>query len=126
MTEFNPHVLVVKHTIFPPDLPGEDEFVEVEYDLSCPGVTDHCRRYEPCEVPGCKDDGRGVSVVGHDVQHLWIDGEWMAATDRCLYVDHDGMPEAAEYLNLPAGLHLVDVDYRGDDEIDLIVLEPAK
>jgi hypothetical protein len=132
MPELKPHVLIVTHTVYPPELPGEEEFVETEYALECPGVTDQCRAWLDCVEPGCAErrqvaaDRGDDPVVVHGREHRFIDIGWAMKTDRCLYADSDHLSEVASALGLPAGRHLVDVDYRGDGEIDLIVLEPTR
>lgn len=123
---FKPHTLTVTRTVYPPDLPGEEEFVETEYDLDCPGVTDHCRRWEPCTHAACTVNAEyqhhSRDALGHGRHHLHIDGVWMVPTGQCLYASHDRLPDAAEYLDLPAGDHEVDVDYMGDGDIVLVHL----
>jgi hypothetical protein len=122
VTEYQPHILTVTETTY-----RDIDDVEIEYDyaLTCPGVTDHCRAFVDCVA---NDDEREFledadDPIAHGKKHIMIDALWMAATDDCLYVGHDNLPDEAARLGLPAGYHAVDVDYRGDGEINLIPLD---
>lgn len=98
-----PHVLVVTGHY---DL--SDQVDEREFQIECPGVTDCCRLWVPCDCPESADPDRlWDDNVAHDVVHQSIDNEWWGvATDRCLYVDPDTadpLPDVASALRAPGG-----------------------
>jgi hypothetical protein len=125
MTEFKPHLLTLNETI---STDNEGTLVEHDFDVTCPGVTDRCRAYVDCLAKPEEIEvlNLGDPPTAHGKRHLLIDGTWMAATDQCLYATGD-IAEAAEYLAskhaLKPGTYRVDVDYRGDGELDLILLD---
>lgn len=131
MTDAKPHLLTITETV---TVDEGEEFVEREFDVTCPGVTDHCRAYvdflaKAEEIEALSDaQDAGEPLEAHGARHLLIDGTWMAATDNCLYASGD-IAEAAEYLAaehaLKPGTYRVDVDYRGDGELDLMLLGKA-
>ncbi len=123
MDDFNHHTLTITEETRPPDLPGGEPIIVRGYALVCPGVTDHCRRWEPCPNPGCtvntECERYARDAFGHGEHHLWIDDTWMVPTGGCFYAGNRRVPEAAELLGLPAGEHPVDVAYAGDGDIVL-------
>jgi hypothetical protein len=122
---FKPHILVV--TVAYED---GDGFVEYDYELLCPGVTNHCRAYLECFGADCNErelqesiDRGDDPVMAHGKAHKYIDLGWCVPTDYCLYAASDQLDDAAGQLGLPTGEWEVDVDYAGDGIISLIDLD---
>jgi hypothetical protein len=124
MTVQPPHTLVVTGAYHP-----DEDVDDRDYTIVCAGVTDACRRWEDCTVADCTVTAEyqhsARDALGHGQRHNHIDGVWMTPTDRGMYVGHDGVPEAADHLDLTAGVYPVDVDYIGDGDVHLAVVEPA-
>lgn len=73
MTNAKPHLLTITEAV---TVDEGEEFVEREFDVTCPGVTDHCRAYTDCLADAAE---RAVLDFGdppmvHGVLHMQIDG----------------------------------------------------
>jgi hypothetical protein len=118
MTTKQPHILVVT---------GEydigDQIDDRKYEIECPGVTDACAMWIPCDcAAAARPDQLWEDPVAHGVEHQNIDGEWMTQTDQCLYAGHDSLPDVAADMREPGparreldpGRYPVVPDYQGD------------
>jgi hypothetical protein len=116
-----PHILTITETT-------TDGITEREYAIECPGITDRCRTYRPCQHPTCNRDDKDerTEKTAHGEQHIWLDEAvvdgWYIPTNDCYLVDHDNLPDAAS--GLPAGRHLVHAYFGDGFELELIA-QPA-
>lgn len=120
-TERAPHILVVTDM-------GEEW---PRYDLECPGVSDWCREWRPCEPCSKRaaededfDEQLYDAEEAHGVDHQKIQGEWMTPTERCLARHHDGLSDSGEEIARTPGRYPVYVTFEDDGEY--LLLEPAE
>lgn len=103
------HALTIKAVDDPSPLGGWREFT-----ITCFRVTDDCRAWEQCQVPGCRsvDAERDVNAFLHGQRHQPTASGWSVATDACYLTDADELPDVAEETadreQLEQGTYLVD------------------
>lgn len=100
-TDVTPHTLIVTTD------PGTGDLT---YVIRCPGVTDDCRTYDECGIPGCDSDAlTEADNISHGQEHHYNpEAGWLVATDQCLAEIQASMADvddAAERLRLPGPGH---------------------
>lgn len=99
----------------------------LDYAIECPGVTEACRMWQTCVVPGCQANDRNFGWEGgtvHGVDHGLVDDQWMTPTGLCFVQNGFDLPGAGEDVsggNL--GRYLVDHDFGDGTELLLYAIK---
>jgi hypothetical protein len=99
------------------------------YCITCPGVTDVCRWWVPCEecdpedVERLERDGQDWA---HGLAHQYGEDGWLAPTPHCFVQHTDQLPQAVAKLRLRPRVYpaVYLVDFRFTDEGCLELLHP--
>lgn len=119
------HTLIIK---FDTDPLGHEPS-DVDYSIECPEITDACRMWVECDIPGCgsEDAVRDHKKVIHGKRHQLIASTWSIPTDTCYLLIADELCDAADFLatklNLGPGRYTVGHDFDEGMVAELTLVE---